>query len=94
MRSHRASRTSTPCLGSSAATQPLLKKALELKLNHARAVREMAMLLRMKNNLDAMRPYMEAALKNDSLDLDMCRLYLDHHTAVATAARHTSNPSR
>ena len=41
------------------------------------------MLLRMKNNLDAMRPYMEAALRNDPLDLDLCWLFLDHRTALA-----------
>jgi tetratricopeptide (TPR) repeat protein len=69
--------------GDPAAARPLLKQALERQPNHPRAVREMAMLLRMTNNLDAMRPYMEAALKNNPLDLDLCRLYLDHRTALA-----------
>lgn len=65
------------------AALPLLKRALELQPGHKRAVREMAMLYRMKNDLDRMKPYMEAALKNDPSDLDMCRLYLDHRTALA-----------
>jgi hypothetical protein len=41
------------------------------------------MLLRVKSNLDGMRPYMEAALRRDPMDLDMCRLHLDHRTAGA-----------
>jgi tetratricopeptide (TPR) repeat protein len=63
--------------------RPLLKRALELDPKHPRAIRESAMLLRMKSNLDGMRPYMEAALRRDPLDLDMCRLHLDHRTAGA-----------
>lgn len=63
--------------------RPLLKRALETDPKHPRATRESAMLLRMKNNLDGMRPYMEAALRRDPLDLDMCRLYLDHRTMGA-----------
>ena len=63
--------------------RPLLRRALELVPNHPRAVRESAVLLRMKSDLDGMRPYMEAALRRDPLDLDMCRLHLDHRTAGA-----------
>jgi len=63
--------------------RPLLDRALKLDPQNAGAIRQMAMLLRMKSNLDAMRPYMEAALKNDPGDLDMARLYLDHRTAQA-----------
>jgi hypothetical protein len=63
--------------------QPLLKRALEISPKHPQAIRESAMLLRMKSNLDGMRPYMETALRRDPLDLDMCRLYLDHRTAAA-----------
>jgi hypothetical protein len=53
--------------------RPLLKRALEIEPKHSRAMRESAMLLRMKSNLDGMRPYMEAALRRDPMDLDMCR---------------------
>jgi len=63
--------------------RPLLKRALEINPRNPRAIRESAMLLRMKSNLDGMRPYMDAALRNDPLDLDMCRLFLDHRTAAA-----------
>lgn len=63
--------------------RPLLKRALEISPKHPQAIRESAMLLRMKSHLDGMRPYMEAALRRDPLDLDMCRLYLDHRTAAA-----------
>lgn len=63
--------------------KPLLLEALRLKPGHHRAVREMAMLYRMQDDLDAMKPYMEQALRNDPDDLDMCRLYLDHRTALA-----------
>jgi tetratricopeptide (TPR) repeat protein len=63
--------------------RPLLRRALEINPKHSQAIRESAMLLRMKSNLDGMRPYMEAALGRDPLDLDMCRLYLDHRTAAA-----------
>lgn len=63
---------------------PLLKQALALEPNHAGATREMAMYYRMRGDLDKMRPYMEAALRNDPSDLDMCRLYLDHRTGLAS----------
>lgn len=65
------------------AALPLLKKALELQPGHPRAVRELAMRYRMKSDLDRMKPYMEAALRHDPSDLDMCRLHLDHRTALA-----------
>ena len=63
--------------------RPLLKRALQMDPKHPRATRESAMLLRMKSDLDGMRPYMEAALRRDPMDLDMCRLHLDHRTAGA-----------
>jgi hypothetical protein len=63
--------------------RPLLKRALEIEPKHTRAIRELAMLLRMTSNLDGMRPYMEAALRRDPMDLDMRRLHLDHRTAAA-----------
>lgn len=69
--------------GDPAAAQPLLQQALQLNPNHPGAIREMAMLYRMKGDLDRMKPYMEAALRHDPMDLDMCRLYLDHRTALA-----------
>jgi tetratricopeptide (TPR) repeat protein len=62
---------------------PHLKKALELTPNYPGAMRWMALQYRMRSDLDRMRPYMEAALKLDPYDLDMCRLYLDHRTALA-----------
>ena len=62
---------------------PLLVRALKLDPNNPGAIREMAMLYRMKHDLDRMRPYMEAALRNNPMDLDMCRLFLDHRTALA-----------
>ena len=40
--------------------RPLLKRALEMDPKHPRALRESAMLLRVKSHLDGMRPYMEA----------------------------------
>jgi len=63
--------------------KPLLIEALKLRPGHHRAVREMAMMHRMLDDLDAMKPYMEQALRNNPNDLDMCRLYLDHRTALA-----------
>jgi hypothetical protein len=69
--------------GDTEAARPLLKRALELDPNNVPAMREMAMLYRMRGDLDRMRPYMEAALRADPMDLDMCRLYLDHRTALA-----------
>jgi tetratricopeptide (TPR) repeat protein len=63
--------------------RPLLARALELQPGHPLAVRESAMMHRMKIDLDRMRPFMEAALRRDPMDLDMCRLYLDHRTAGA-----------
>lgn len=65
------------------AARPLLRRALTIDPKHPLATRESAMLLRMKSDLDGMRPYMEAALARDPLDLDMARLYLDHRTAGA-----------
>ena len=62
---------------------PLLVRALKLDPNNPEAIREMAMLYRMKHDLDRMQPYMEAALRNNPMDLDMCRLFLDHRTALA-----------
>ena len=69
--------------GDPEAARPLLRRALTMDPKHPRATRESAMLLRMRNDLDAMRPYMEAALARDPLDLDMARLHLDHRTAGA-----------
>lgn len=69
--------------GDTRLAEPLLRKALQISPHDPYAIREMAMLLRMKGNVDAMRPYMEAALKHNPLDLDMCRLALDYYTARA-----------
>lgn len=65
------------------AAYPLLKRALQLNPRDAGAIRDMAMLYRMKHDLDRMQPYVSAALKNNPMDLDMCRLYLDYETALA-----------
>ena len=45
-------------------------------------MREMAMYYRMRGDLTRMKPYMEAALAQNPLDLDMARLYLDHRTGL------------
>ena len=69
--------------GNTSAAWPLLTKALAIDPRNARAAREMAMYYRMRGDLDRMKPYMEAALRQNPLDLDMCRLYLDHRTGLA-----------
>jgi tetratricopeptide (TPR) repeat protein len=69
--------------GDTSAAWPFLKQAITLDPKHSRAARELAMYYRMRNDLDRMKPYMEQALQADPLDLDMCRLYLDHRTALA-----------
>jgi tetratricopeptide (TPR) repeat protein len=69
--------------GDTSAAWPLLSKALELDPKNIRAMREMAMYYRMRGDLDRMKPHMEAALNHNPADLDMCRLFLDHRTAVA-----------
>jgi tetratricopeptide (TPR) repeat protein len=69
--------------GDTSAAWPLLKKALAIDPRNVRAAREMAMYYRMRGDLDRMKPYMETALRQNPLDLDMCRLYLDHRTGLA-----------
>ncbi len=69
--------------GDTSAAWPLLKKALAIDPRNVRAAREMAMYYRMRGDLDRMKPYMETALQHNPLDLDMCRLYLDHRTGLA-----------
>ena len=69
--------------GEPEAAKPLLVQALKLHPGHPGAVRWNAMRLRMIENLDAMQPYVRQGLKNDPLDLDLVRLHLDYHTAVA-----------
>ncbi len=69
--------------GDTSAAWPFLKKALAIDPRNVRAAREMAMYYRMRGDLDRMKPYMETALRNNPLDLDMCRLYLDHRTGLA-----------
>jgi hypothetical protein len=41
----------------------------------------------MRGDLDRMKPYMEAALRANPLDLDMCRLHLDHRTLLAKTGK-------
>jgi hypothetical protein len=69
--------------GDTSAAWPLLTKALAIDRGNVRAAREMAMYYRMRGDLDRMKPYMETALRQNPLDLDMCRLYLDHRTGLA-----------
>jgi tetratricopeptide (TPR) repeat protein len=69
--------------GDTSAAWPLLSKAIALDPRNVRAARELAMYYRMRGDLDRMRPYMEIALRQNPLDLDMCRLYLDHRTGLA-----------
>ena len=63
--------------------RPLLNRALQIDAKNTPAKREMAMYYRMKSDLDSMKPFLEAAIANDPSDLELCRLYLDHRTAVA-----------
>ena len=70
--------------GDPIAAKPYLDKALKLNANHLGAIRQTAMRLRMRHNLDAMQPYVRRVLAADPLDLDMARLYLDYHTAAAS----------
>lgn len=69
--------------GDTRSAWPLLSKAMAIDPGNVRAARELAMYYRMRGDLDRMRPYMEAALRHDPLDLDLCRLYLDHRTGMA-----------
>lgn len=69
--------------GDTSAAWPLLKKALAIDPGNSRVARELAMYYRMRGDLDRMKPYMESALRQNPLDLDMCRLYLDHRTGLA-----------
>ncbi len=69
--------------GDTSAAWPYLKQAITLDPTSARAARELAMYYRMRGDLDRMKPYMEQALQAYPLDLDLCRLYLDHRTALA-----------
>lgn len=69
--------------GDTTAAWPLLAKAIQMNPRHVRASRELAMYYRMRGDLDRMKPYMEYALQQNPLDLDMCRLYLDHRTGLA-----------
>jgi tetratricopeptide (TPR) repeat protein len=69
--------------GDTSAAWPFLTKALAIDPRNVRAAREMAMYYRMRGDLDRMKPYMETALGQNPLDLDMCRLYLDHRTGLA-----------
>jgi tetratricopeptide (TPR) repeat protein len=69
--------------GDTSAAWPLLTRAIQLDHTNVRAARELAMYYRMRGDLDRMKPYMETALRANPLDLDMCRLYLDHRTGLA-----------
>lgn len=69
--------------GDTSAAWPYLKKAIDLDPKNARAARELAMYYRMRGDLDRMKPHMETALRAYPNDLDMCRLFLDHRTALA-----------
>lgn len=69
--------------GDTSAAWPYLKQAITLDPTSARAARELAMYYRMRGDLDRMKPYMEQALQAYPMDLDLCRLYLDHRTALA-----------
>lgn len=69
--------------GDTSAAWPYLSRAIQIAPQNARAARELAMYYRMRGDLDRMKPYMEAALRANPLDLDMCRLYLDHRTGLA-----------
>jgi tetratricopeptide (TPR) repeat protein len=70
--------------GDPTAAKPLLQKALAIDPNNPQAIREAAMLDRMVDNMPAMQPYILAALKNNPMDLDICRLYLDYDMLLAS----------
>lgn len=69
--------------GDTGAAWQMLARAIKLDPRHVRANRELAMYYRQRGDLDRMKPYMEFALRANPLDLDMCRLYLDHRTGLA-----------
>jgi hypothetical protein len=69
--------------GDTSAAWQVLSKAIQIDPKNVRANRELAMYYRMRGDLDRMKPYMEMALRQNPLDLDMCRLYLDHRTGLA-----------
>ena len=69
--------------GDTSAAWPLLSKAIAMDPQNVRAARELAMYYRMRGDLDRMKPYMETALRPNPMDLDICRLYLDHRTGLA-----------
>ena len=69
--------------GDTTSAWQFLSRAITIDPRNVRAARELAMYYRMRGDLDRMRPYMETALRQNPLDLDMCRLYLDHRTGLA-----------
>ncbi len=80
--------------GDTTAAWPLLSRAIQLDPRHLRAARELAMYYRMRGDLDRMKPYMETALRANPMDLDMCRLYLDHRTGLARVLNDTATDLR
>ncbi|MEP7306613.1 MAG: hypothetical protein ABJA98_13935 [Acidobacteriota bacterium] len=73
--------------GDTSAAWPYLAKAIQMDPRNVRAARELAMYYRMPGDFDRMKPYMEAALRANPLDLDMCRLHLDHRTLLAKTGK-------
>jgi tetratricopeptide (TPR) repeat protein len=69
--------------GDTSAAWQALARAIKVDPRNVRAARELAMYYRQRGDLDRMKPYMEVALRANPLDLDMCRLYLDHRTGLA-----------
>lgn len=73
--------------GDTSAAWPFLAKALQMDPRNVRAARMLAMYYRMRGDLDRMKPHLETALRANPLDLDMCRLYLDHRTLLAKTGK-------
>lgn len=63
--------------------KPLLERALTIDRAHPGAIRGTVMYLRIKESFDGLRPYLDAAMKNDPDDLEMCHIYLDRMNCVA-----------
>jgi tetratricopeptide (TPR) repeat protein len=73
--------------GDTSAAWPYLSKAIQMDPRSVRAARELAIYYRMRGDLDRMKPHMESALRANPMDLDMCRLYLDHRTALVKTGK-------
>lgn len=69
--------------GDAVAAKPLLDAALRLNPKHGGAHRKMAMVYRMRKNVDLMQRHVLQAIQIAGVDLDMARLYMDYHVVRA-----------